>query len=227
MFNQGVAQNATRWPRLLTLAMILVLSLTTSIPVSASQTTMKRALDETGEYSCLSAKEAKLLQIVNEYRESHGLPPIANARSLNKVARAHVIDLVENSPAEGTDSRGLSCSLHSWSNNGFWKPVCYTKDHAYAEAMWDKPREITNFTYTGDGYENAYSTTDAEVTPEKVLEAWKGSPSHNAILLEAGTWKGSNLLALGVGIYKNHAVIWVGSLIDPLGALQACNSAAN
>jgi hypothetical protein len=93
--------------------------------------------------------------------------------------------------------------------------------------MWNKPREITNFTYTGDGYENAYSTSEEEVTPTKVLEAWKSSPSHNAILLETGIWKGSNLLAFGVGIHKNHAVIWVGSLIDPLGPMQASNTPKN
>jgi uncharacterized protein YkwD len=206
---------------------MLVLSLVISLPVFAAQSNMEKVLDETGEFSCLSEKEARLVKLVNEYRESYGLPPIANARSLNKVARTHVIDLVENKPAEGTDSRGLFCSLHSWSGSGFWKPVCYTKDHAHAEAMWDKPREISRFGYTGDGYENAYSTTDNEVIPEKVLEAWKASPSHNAILLESGIWKGSNLLALGVGIYKNYAVIWVGSLVDPLGSMQACSSAGN
>ncbi len=226
MFNQSAAhKNSGRC--LMAMALMLVLSLVIVLPVSATQSATEKAIDEAGEFSCLSTKEARLYQLVNEYRESHGLPPIANARSLNKVARAHVIDLVENSPAEGTDNRGLLCSLHSWSSNGFWKPVCYTKDHAYAEAMWDKPREITKFGYTGDGYENAYSTTDVEVIPEKVLEAWKASPSHNAILLESGIWKGSNLLALGIGIYKNHAVIWVGSLIDPLGPMQACGPTVN
>jgi uncharacterized protein YkwD len=188
---------------------------------------MENALSESGEFSCLSAKEEKLFLLVNEYRESHGLPPIANSRSLNKVARVHTIDLLANSPAEGQDSRGLNCSLHSWSDKGSWEPVCYTKDHAYAEAMWDKPREITNFTYNGDGYENAYFTSDNEVNPARVLEAWKASPTHNAILLESGIWKGSNLLAFGVSIYKNYAVIWVGSQVDPLGPMQACGIAKN
>lgn len=197
-----------------------------SLPDSTPQTLMKAALDESGEFSCLSAKETELVRLVNEYRESYGLPPITNSRSLNKVARIHAIDLLNNAPAKGQDSRGLDCTLHSWSDKGSWKPVCYTKDHAYAEAMWDKPREITNFTYTGDGYENAYSTSEKEVTPAKVLNAWKASPSHNAILLESGIWKGSNLLAFGVGIHKNHAVIWVGSMTDPLGPLQACSIAS-
>lgn len=196
-------------------------------PDSATATLIKNVQNETGEYSYLSAKEAELFRLVNEYRESHGLPPIANSRSLNKVARIHAIDLFENAPAEGQDSRGLDCTLHSWSAKGSWKQVCYTKDHSYAEAMWNKPREITNFTYTGDGYENAYYTGEAEVTPAKVLEAWKASPSHNAILLETGDWKGSNLLSLGVGIHNNYAVIWVGSLTDPLGPMQAAGPDSN
>jgi hypothetical protein len=167
-------------------------------------------------------KEEELYRLINEYRQSNGLPPVENSRSLNKVARIHAIDLFNNAPAEGKDGRGLDCSLHSWSKNGPWTPVCYTKDNAYAEAMWDKPREITKFVYSGDGYENAYSTNQKEVDPARVLEAWKASPSHNAILLESGIWRGSNLLALGVGIYKNFAVIWAGSMIDPLGAMQGC-----
>ncbi|MBT0662901.1 CAP domain-containing protein [Geobacter pelophilus] len=210
--------------KILNQALVVFIFLISLQPAFANDNIMKQVTEETGEFSCLTEKEAKLFQIINEYRESYGLPPIANSRSLNKVARVHVIDLVENKPADGEDSRGLSCSLHSWSNKGSWRSVCYTKDHAYADAMWDKPREITNYTYSGDGYENAYATTDESVTPEKVLEAWKRSPSHNAILLEKEMWKGSNLLALGIGIYKNHAVIWVGSLIDPLGALPVCKS---
>jgi hypothetical protein len=88
--------------------------------------------------------------------------------------------------------------------------------------MWNKPREITNLTYSGDGYENAYYTSEKEINPKKVLEAWKASPSHNAILLESGSWKGSNLLAFGVGINGNFAVIWFGSQTDPLGPMEAC-----
>ncbi len=192
------------------------------LPDSSIQAIMQDVLEESGEYACLSEKEWELFKLVNEYRQNNGLPPIANSRSLNKVARLHAIDLFRNTPAAGKDSRGLACSLHSWSNKGNWKPVCYTKDHAFAEAMWDKPREITKFVYNGDGYENAYSTSNVEVNPARVLEAWKSSASHNAILLESGVWKDSNLLAFGIGIYKNYAVMWVGSLTDPLGSMQAC-----
>ncbi|HIJ86896.1 MAG TPA: hypothetical protein HPP97_04335 [Desulfuromonadales bacterium] len=212
---------------LLSAVLAAIISLGVSAPSSAEsspepviKTLVSKVLNESGEFSRLSEKEMELFRLINRYRESQGLPAIENSRSLNKVARIHAIDLAENSPAQGQDSRGLDCSLHSWSDKGTWKQVCYTKDHVYAEGMWDKPREITNFTYSGDGFENAYSTGEQEVTPAKVLEAWKASPSHNAVLVESGVWKGGNHLAFGVGIYKNHAVMWVGAMVDPLGPMQ-------
>lgn len=178
--------------------------------------------EEAGAYSCLSPKEAQLFRLINEYRESHGLPPVANSRSLNKVARMHAIDVQQNRPDQAHDSRGVACNLHSWSDSGFWTPVCYTADHRYADRMWNKPREITSYQYPGDGYENAYWTSEPEVSVVRVLEGWKRSPAHNALILEEGIWKGSNLLALGIGIYKNVAVMWVGTMIDPLGPMPVC-----
>ena len=90
----------------------------TSTSCFANQSTINRVIGESEEFSCLSSKEAELIRLVNEYRESQGLPHIENSRSLNMVARIHAIDLFENSPAEGKDSRGYDCNLHSWSKNG-------------------------------------------------------------------------------------------------------------
>jgi hypothetical protein len=207
---------------LLTIGMIIV-ALCIPISVGAVNNPLyEQIVGETGSFSCLSAKEAQLFQLINEYRESHGLPPVANSRSLNKVARSHALDLHENRPYEGHDSRGAACNLHSWSDAGSWTPVCYTPDHRYAEKMWNKPREITNYQYPGDGYENAYWTSEDEVSVARVLEGWKKSPAHNALILEEGIWKGSNMLSFGIGIYKNVAVMWVGSLVDPVGPMQSC-----
>ncbi|WP_168206093.1 CAP domain-containing protein [Geobacter sp. FeAm09] len=188
---------------------------------------IQSVLHESRQFSRFSQKELELWDLINEYRQENGLPAIESSRSLTKVARVHAIDLYSNAPAEGRDDRGLGCSLHSWSDKGNWRQVCYTKDNKYAEYMWDKPREITNFTYTGDGYENAYSTSEKEINPKRVLEAWKKSPSHNAILLEKGQWAGSKLAALGVGVYKNYAIIWLGTESDPAGPVQATMSLAS
>jgi uncharacterized protein YkwD len=193
----------------------------------ANGNSINSIINETGTYACLSPKEAELLRLVNEYRESNGLPPVVNSRSLNKVARIHVLDLYENRPADGKDSLGNECNLHSWSDKGNWTGGCYTHNSDNPRLMWDKAREITDNGYFGEGYENAYWTSAKEATPIKVLEGWKKSPSHNALLLENGVWRGSNLMAIGVGIYKGFAVIWVGELLDRLGPMTACSDAGN
>lgn len=199
------------------------LAATCHASASLAHVKFRQVLQESGDFSCLSGKETELLNAVNDYRVRHGLQPIANSRSLNKVARVHAIDLFENRPADCSDGACVdNCTLHSWSNQGFWTPVCYTNDHRYADKMWYKTREITNYVYPGEGYENAYWTSDAEVAVERVLECWKQSPSHNALLLQDGIWKGSKLLAFGVGIYKNVAVIWIGNAVDPLGSMATC-----
>ena len=91
----------------------------------------------------LSEEEAKLYRLIMEYRSEKGLPVIALSKSLTKVAQIHVKDLNENY------SGSTSCNMHSWSNKGNWTACCYTSDHAQAECMWNKPRELT--AYRGNG----------------------------------------------------------------------------
>jgi hypothetical protein len=192
-----------------------VLAITGGLAVAA-EGRYRDVLEERGLFSCLSQKEAELVRLINEYRTSNGLPPVANSRSLNKVARIHAIDL------RGTDSRGMECNLHSWSKRGFWSPVCYTSDHFYMHFMWVKPQEITDNVYDDVGYENVYWISGDNIFPTRVLERWRTSPEHNALILETGKWAQSHWRALGVGIYRDVAIIWVGSMDDPLGPLRAC-----
>jgi hypothetical protein len=179
-------------------------------------------LAEQGEFSCLSPDETKLFLELNAYRVARHLPAVRNSRSLNQVARIHAIDLVENRPELGRDERGSACSLHSWSNAGFWSPVCYTPDQACRVRMLSKPREITSWGYDDIGYENVYWTSAPEVVPGRVLTTWQKSPKHNALILEEGKWRGSAWASLGVGIYRNVAVIWFGPMEDPAGPLPQC-----
>jgi uncharacterized protein YkwD len=170
---------------------------------------------------CLTAEEADLARLINEYRNANGLADVPVSRSLTQVAQWHVIDLHENNPDSGTDSRGLPCNMHSWSDQGIWSPVCYTSDHAYASGMWDKPREITGDVYTGNGYEIAYGSS-GQATASGALNAWKSSSGHRDVILENGMWSGSNWPAMGVGIYQHHAVVWFGRQPDPQGTVTQC-----
>ena len=155
----------------------------------------------------LTAEETRLYQLVNQYRAQNGLPAIPFSRSLSYVAQTHVRDL-QNHPLSGT------CNMHSWSAYGKWSSCCYTSDHARAQCMWNKPRELTN--YPGNGYENAFGGSSGYIaTAQQALNSWKHSRGHNAVILNQGTWRKRTWRALGVGIYKGYAVLWFGEEVDP------------
>lgn len=150
--------------------------------------------------------ESDLIQVINDYREENGLDRIPESPSLNMVAEMHVIDLAENYEFD-TD-----CNLHSWSDQGEWSACCYTSDHAEASCMWDKPKELTN--YTGAGFEiAAYSSND--MTSEKALDLWKNSIGHNNVVLNIDKWENSHWKAIGAAIYDGYAVVWFGAAEDP------------
>ncbi len=198
---------------------------TANPPVTAASATLYPS-------GCLTAAEAELARLINAMRQEKGLPAIKVIPELYSVARWHVIDLAANNPHKGTkDAKGKPCDLHSWSAKGAemvaavppaaadptlqayysWKPwnaVCYTADHSYAEEMWRKPREITE--YAGVGYEIVYWTS-APLSPTMAVKKWEGSPTERDMLLESGDWRGSGWISMGVGIHDNFASVWLGS----------------
>ena len=174
------------------------------------------ALAQATPGDCLSANEATLAQLVNNYRQAQGLAQIPVTVSLTAVAQWHVWDLDVNHP------HGGQCNLHSWSDGALWTPVCYTADHANASGMWDKPREITANAYTGNGFEIAYWTTGI-ASPAGALSAWQNSSPHNDVILNAGIWQSYDPWpAMGVGMRAGYAVIWFGSTADPQGTINEC-----
>lgn len=154
-----------------------------------------------------SAQAIELITLVNEYRGENGLPAIPASPSLCFVGDAHVGDLIANSP-----DAPAGCNLHSWSDQGAWSACCYTADHAQAQCMWDKPRELT--VYPGNGYENA-AGGGGTISPAQALNLWKNSTGHNAVILNQGIWANQTWRALGVGIQNGYAVLWFGSSVDP------------
>ena len=154
-----------------------------------------------------SPEALELVQLLNAYRAEHALPPIAASTSMCVVADAHVVDLFEQEP----HTVG-GCNLHSWSNAGAWSGCCYTSDHAAAQCMWDKPRELTD--YPGNGYENA-AWGGGGLGPFEALELWKSSSGHNAVMLNEGVWADITWNAVGAGFYNGYAVLWFGEETDP------------
>lgn len=182
-----------------------------SNPNSTSKTAEYNDLLSTDGMYELTKEEKELARLINEYREELGLPLLKVSKSLTKVARYHVYDSNIHSPSQG------NCNLHSWSETGEWTGGCYTPDHKNASLMWDKPKELTNGTYTGNGYEISYWHS-AQATPAIALEAWKKSSGHHNVIIGDGFW--SNLTVMGIAVQGEYAHIWFGVEADPNGYFE-------
>ncbi len=175
------------------------------------------AQDVTGAMStknCLNKTEKEVARLINQYRNSKGLPSIALSISLSHVARTHAMDQTENHKYKNR------CNLHSWGESDKWTSCCYTADHREAQCMWDKPRELSS--YKGDGFEISYFSTYRYSSPEAfaqdALDGWKRSPGHNNMIINLEEWKKSNWKAMGVGVYGDFIIVWFGKIPDPAGA---------
>lgn len=154
----------------------------------------------------LSSEEQKLYDLIMQYRAEKNLPAIPLSPALTYVAQTHVRDLQSYPPQD-------DCNLHSWSDQGAWSAVCYTKDPTddAKRAVWNKPRELT--TYPGAGYEIAHWISSG-ATARSAIEGWKKSPKHNATMINLNMWSNVTWRAIGVGIYKDYAVVWFGEEED-------------
>jgi hypothetical protein len=153
----------------------------------------------------VSSYPGPLDEVINAYREEQGLPPLAVSESLTRVAEAHVRDLEEQDAVHG------SCNLHSWSDQGTWSDCCYTDDHAEAQCMWDKPRELTD--YPGDGYEIAAMSSG--ITANEALDLWRSSEGHHGVILNRGIWADVSWRAMGAAVSESYAVVWFGKEDEP------------
>jgi uncharacterized protein YkwD len=148
----------------------------------------------------VSASAQEMYEELMRHRAAHGLPRIPLCNHLNTVAAVKVQDNQANPPSG-------RCNLHSWSESPRWSGCCYTADHSQGKCMWDKPRELT--AYKGDGFEISHAVFGARVTPKGAVDGWKGSPGHNDVILNRGTWR-AEWHAIGVGISEGYAVAWFG-----------------
>lgn len=156
----------------------------------------------------LEEEEAKLYDLINDYRAENGLPPIPASNALTTVANRHVQDVAENQRILSLDDPR---NPHSWSYGAY-----DGSDSSTWPNMWTAPQRL-NTGYPGNGYENFARTTADFMSAEQALETWKNSPPHNAVILNQGIWSDRPWNALGVGIYKGFAALWFGEEPDPTG----------
>jgi uncharacterized protein YkwD len=163
--------------------------------------------------SAFWAQSLTLCELVNQYRVEEGLEPIPISVALMTVAETHVKDLNDN-----PDTLSSTCNMHSWSdtNPSLYSGCCYTSNHAQAQCMWDKPKQITASwganRYQQSGFEISASTSN----PASALQLWKGSSGHNAVILNEGQWASYGPWpAMGCGAQGGYAHVWFGPAADP------------
>jgi uncharacterized protein YkwD len=148
----------------------------------------------------LEAEEARLAQQVNQIRAQNQLAKVSLSRSLTLVANRHARDLAEN---VGYLTHGWSDCLYDPRDNSTW------------HCIWNAPQRLRT-AYPGKGYENAHFSGRG-ATAASAFEGWKRSSAHLEVILSQGKWKNHQWKALGVGIFKGFAVLWVGAEPDPSG----------
>ncbi len=158
--------------------------------------------DKKPKLKSMTSEEVQLLTDIQNYRASLNLKNIKLSPNLTLVAQAHVEDLIKYPPSG-------KCNMHSWSGKGKASACCYTDDHKKASCMWDKPRELSN--YTDNGYEIAAMSTYDQ---PNWLEMWQKSRGHHEVIINQGIWKASEWNAIGLAIRPPYAVVWFGKSED-------------
>jgi len=146
----------------------------------------------------MEPEEAKLIELINQYRAQNSLSPIPASKSLTLVANRHVRDMAVNI---GDLTHGWSNCPYDGNNQSTWP------------CMWTAPQRLKT-AYPGRGYENAYGGSGI-ASAEGALRGWQDGSYHQEVILNQKIWQRLKWNALGVGLYKGYAVMWVGEEPDP------------
>eukprot|EP01089_Gocevia_fonbrunei_P002738 TRINITY_DN12647_c0_g1_i1.p1 TRINITY_DN12647_c0_g1~~TRINITY_DN12647_c0_g1_i1.p1 ORF type:complete len:395 (+),score=67.23 TRINITY_DN12647_c0_g1_i1:392-1576(+) len=153
------------------------------------------------------SEQQKVLDLVNQYRNEHGLPSVPTSYWLTATAMMHTMDRRDNGIPQD-----FGCeSGHSWSgkSNQFSGPCCYSG--ATWECMCMKPSEISKGRFPYISYENWVRAP----TAESAVNAWKGSNSHNELMLNLNGWAGSTWKSMGAFSCDYYYGLWFSEYEDP------------
>jgi hypothetical protein len=163
---------------------------------------------------CISVAEEKFAATINQFRKANRLSEIPLSVSLSYVAKTHVADLQLNRPDT------CICTTGSWSNKGIWKACCYNSYLHKPECTWEKPKELTNYSFRG--YEIVYME-ESILKPDSVVSLWFKIPEIVDFLLGRGTHSDKKWSAMGIGIGENYLSLWLGQRPDPNGKPTVCS----
>jgi len=163
---------------------------------------------------CITPEEDRLMKMINTFRKQNKLPEIQVSASLCFVAKTHASDLQLNRPDTSV------CNTGSWSNKGNWKSCCYNPYVYKPECMWDKPKELTQYTYRG--YELSYFE-ESIVQADSIFKLWVNATAVVDFILGKGDHSDKKWAAMGVGLSDNYVSLWFGQRIDAKGKPKVCD----
>jgi hypothetical protein len=164
---------------------------------------------------CLTKEEYRLYSIINDYRTKQGLAIVPISRSLCYVAKVHARDLFFNRPDTSF------CSLNSWSDKGQWTACCHSRYTPNPACIVNKPTELTK--YPGEGHELCYWDSE-ELQPDTVFNFWLSIEPARELLLNQKKWSYFKWNAMGIGLYKGYASVWVGEAPDTIPEPTLCTN---
>jgi hypothetical protein len=164
---------------------------------------------------CLTKEEYRLYTLINEYRSKKGLEIIPVSKSLCYVAKIHARDLFLNRPDTSF------CSLNSWSDKGLWTACCHSGNTPNPACIVNKPAELAK--YSGEGHELCYWDSE-QLQPDTIFNFWLSIDQARDLLVNDKKWSYFKWKALGVGLYKGYACVWVGEVPDTLPEPTLCTN---
>ena len=122
----------------------------------------------------------------NAFRIEQGLSPLPLSYTMETIAQTHLDNLVTN----GHNPLNMQCNLHSWYPETIYNTVinkcCYPSD----PCMTTKAQELTTgwlTPYKGAAAENTFFSSgsgfNAQASANRIIESWKVSSKHRALLL--------------------------------------------
>ncbi|MCC5943542.1 MAG: SPOR domain-containing protein [Bernardetiaceae bacterium] len=162
---------------------------------------------------CLIQDEMQLYQAIDDLRNTFQQHQIPISKALTYTAKMHARDLA-NHYKQNDD-----CTVHSWSDqgDGKWTACCHTTKPEDANCMWKKAKEVSG--YAGEAYEIVYY---GKKRVRQVVNEWKKGGNELDILANKGDWKDFDWTAIGLAVYEDWVVIWVGEKKDPLPSPSYC-----
>ena len=154
---------------------------------------------------CISQQEYRLFTIINNYRTRLALNTIPLSRSLSFVAKTHAKDLAANF------SSSDDCNMHSWSDKGNWKPICFPEEQNRKNDVKDKAKELTN--YPGKAWEITY-WENSEADLDFVLDFWNSISYTANMISNTEEWSKKEWKSIGIGIDDGYVLVWLGMQAD-------------